>query len=230
MEFNQIIRLWTGPLPIQELFPLNRQVNPLLHWFIHPIKRRIAKYYLLILQKFFGIKVIAITGSTGKTTTTNLLYSVLSKAGSTIKTADSITTTYNLPTTILKCTPATRYLILEMGVEYPGDMDFYCWLAKPDIATVLNITAVHSSFLGTLDQIKAEKYKLQKYSKIFIPPEKFSRITSSVITNDFKTQIKIDYHNSQFSISIPILGTHFSQNVAAVTNICECLLIPQQII
>jgi len=223
--FINLLKLWTGPLPIQELFPHDRKVNPLLHWFIHPLKRRVAKYYLLFLQKFFSLKVIAITGSTGKTTTTNLLYSVLSKAGPTIKTADSITTTYNLPTTILKCTPLTKYLILEMGVEYPGDMDFYCWLAKPDISTVLNITSVHSSFLGTLDQIKAEKYKLQKYSEIFFSPERFPKVISSQITPELKTKIRISLNQQPTTYNLQLLGTHFSQNVSAVVKICEFLKI-----
>ena len=223
-----ILKLWTGPLPIQELFPADRRVNPLLHWIIHPVKRHIAKYYLLILQNFFGLKVIAVTGSSGKTTTVNMLYHVLSQTRHTVKTADSITTTYNLPTTILKCTPQTKYLILEMGVEYPGDMDFYCWLAKPDISTVLNTTSVHSTYLGTLNQIKNEKYKLQKYSRIFIPPEKYPKVISAKITPVLKTQIKINYNRQPTTYSLRLLGQQFSLNTSAVVKICELLNISPQ--
>lgn len=221
-----LLRLWTGPLPKQELFPTDRKVNVLLHWFIHPIKRRIAKYYLLILQLFFGLKVVALTGSSGKTTTTNLLYSVLSLVGPTVKTAESITTTYNIPTTILKCSPKTRYLILEMGVEYPGDMDFYCWLAKPNIGLVLNVSSVHSSFLGSIDQIKKEKNKLLTHSQIRLTSKQFPQILSSQITKSLTTQIKCQLPNDQISIDLPLLGTHLAQNISAIIKVCNLLDVP----
>src|SRR5258708_34662623 len=50
-------------------------------WVVHPFKRRIAKYYLLILRKFFGLKVIGITGSSGKTTTKEMVASILKEKG-----------------------------------------------------------------------------------------------------------------------------------------------------
>ncbi|OGD09546.1 hypothetical protein A2397_03960 [Candidatus Amesbacteria bacterium RIFOXYB1_FULL_44_23] len=229
MKLN-LLRLWTGPLPIEELFPGDRKINPLLHWFIHPLKRRIAKYYLLILQNVFGLKVVALTGSAGKTTTSNLLYSVLNLVGSTIKTSDSTTTTYNLPTTILKCTPSTKFLILEMGVEYKGDMDFYCWLAKPDIGVFLNVSSVHSAFLGSLDDIKTEKYNLFNYSKISLTPDKFPKVISSKISQSLTSQIKCQTLNDQLVINLPLLGTHFAQNVSAVIAVCLKLGIPLQFI
>lgn len=223
-----LLRLWTGPLPKEELFP-DHPVNPILHWFVHPIKRRIAKYYLFILQKVFGLKVIAITGSTGKTTTSNMLYSVLSLSGSTVKTTDSTTSTYNIPTTILKCTTSTKYLILEMGVEYPGDMDFYCWLARPDIGVLLNVTAVHASFLGSIENILAEKSKLLKYSRVGLTASDFPDIISSEITPDFKTKIVLDIRNSklnQLEINLSLLGSHYAQNVSSIFAIASKLRIP----
>jgi len=220
MWFN-LLRLWTGPLPHEELFP-DRKINPLLHWFIHPLKRRIAKYYLLFLQKIFGLKVIAVTGSTGKTTTVNLLNSVLSLVGNTVKTLDSTTTTYNLPTTILRCSPSTKYLILEMGVEYPGDMDFYCWLVKPDIGLFLNISTVHAEFLGSLENIRAEKSKLLRYSKIGLTASDFPKVISSQITPDLTTKIKL----GQLEINLSLLGSHYSLNAAAVVAVTTRLKIP----
>ena len=156
-----LIRLWLGPLPKEEIFP-DRKYNPLIHWFFHPIKRRLAKYYLLILQKFFGLTVIGITGSVGKTTTKRMLQAVLPDSNAT---ADNITSTYNIPTTILRTLPTTKYLILEMGVEYKGDMDFYLWLAHPDIAIITPINITHTQYLGDLKTITSEKFKIGKYAK-----------------------------------------------------------------
>jgi len=129
-------------------------------WIIHPIKRRIAKFYLFVLRRFTGIKVIGITGSAGKTTTKEMLASILKLQGKTVYTLANIDPIYNIPTTILKCTPKTRYLILEMGVEYPGEMDFYLWLARPDVGIITNIYPTHTEFLGDVGGVFREKSKL----------------------------------------------------------------------
>lgn len=159
-----LIRLWLGPLPIEEIFP-DKKPDFFLHWFIHPIKRRLAKYYLLILQKFFSLTVIGITGSVGKTTTKKMLEATLPNS---VATADNITSTYNIPTTILHTPPGTKYIILEMGVEYIGDMDFYLWLARPDIAVITPINLTHTVYLKNLETITSEKYKIGQYAKHLI--------------------------------------------------------------
>lgn len=156
-----LIRLWLGPLPKEEIFP-DKNPDPFLHWFAHPIKRRLAKYYLFILQKFFGLTVIGITGSVGKTTTKKMLESILPNC---VATMDNITSTFNIPTTILKTPPFTKYLILEMSIEYIGDMDFYLWLAHPDIAVITPINLTHTVYLKDLETLTAEKLKITKFAK-----------------------------------------------------------------
>ena len=47
-----------------------------------------------------------------------------------------------------------------MGVEYPGEMDFYLWLVKPDIGLITNIFPTHTEFLGNIDGVFKEKSKL----------------------------------------------------------------------
>jgi len=138
------------------------KVNIFKRLFIHPIKRRIAKYYLILLRKFTGIKVIGITGSAGKTTTKEMLASILKLDGKTVYSIANIDPVYNIPTTILRCGLKTKYLILEMGVEYPGEMDFYLWLAKPDIGVITNIFPTHTEFLKDIEGVLKEKSKLVK--------------------------------------------------------------------
>jgi len=185
-----LLRLWTGPLPKEELFP-DHKINPLLHWFIHPVKRHIAKYYLFILQKFFGLKVIGITGSVGKTITKNMLQSILPNSKAT---TDDTTSTYNIPTTILKTSPFTKYLILEMSIEYIGDMDFYTWLARPDIAIITPINLTHTQFLGDIQTITSEKYKITKYAQ-------------HVITYE-------DVKPGNFKLPENLVGSHLQTNAA----------------
>lgn len=126
----------------------------------HPVKRLIAKYYLEFLQKFTDIKVVGITGSAGKTTTKEMLASILKQNGSTVYTPANIDSVFNIPTTILKARPWTKYLVLEMGVEYPGEMDFYLWLARPDIGIITNIFPTHLEFLRSVEGVFGEKSKL----------------------------------------------------------------------
>lgn len=132
----------------------------LLHWLIHPVKRRVAKYYLACLRRFFRIKVIGITGSAGKTTTKEMIASILKLEAPAVWTKENIDPIYNIPSTILRCAPWTKYLILEMGIEYSGEMDFYLWLAKPDIGVITNIYPTHTEFLGSIDGVFREKSKL----------------------------------------------------------------------
>lgn len=137
-------------------------------YIYHPIKNIIAKYYVLLLQKVFGLTVIGITGSAGKTTTKEILASILKLYGKTVYSFDNIDPVYNISTTILRCTPLTKYLILEMGVEYPNEMDFYLWLVRPQVGVITNIFPTHTLYFGNENGVLKEKSKLVKNTKIAI--------------------------------------------------------------
>ena len=126
----------------------------------HPVKNFIAKYYLVLLRASVGIKVVGITGSAGKTTTKEMIAAILKRKGLTIWSKENIDPVFNIPATILRCSPWTKYLILEMGIEYPGEMDFYLNLARPDVAVVTNIFPTHTEFLGSAEGVLKEKGKL----------------------------------------------------------------------
>ena len=246
--FSSLLRLWTGPLPHQELFP-SRQTNPLIHWFFHPVKRWLAKFWLLFLQKNFGLKVIAITGSVGKTTTKDMLYSILSLVSPTVATQKNITPTYSIPTAILHCRPSTRFIILEMGVEYPGDMLFYTWLARPNLGILTSINLTHTQFFGTLERLAVEKIKLLTSSetaiinsddpniKIDFPAYKFgtshdsfTKIVSSVITPELQTNIQLQVNSQELSSSLPSPGSHLAIPAAAAATAAFLVHVPVQII
>ena len=212
-------------------------------WIIHPIKRRVAKYYLYFLRKFFGIKVIGITGSTGKTTTKEMLASILKLDGKTVYTIANIDPVYNIPTTILKCNLKTKYLILEMGVEYPGEMDFYLWLAKPDVGVITNISITHTLFFGNMEGVFKEKSKLVKslskdnWAVLNIEDERLrklkGKILSKIIWYGESGLVKADnikfnnYKNTEFNLHlgkisykavVPVYGKHFVTNALAASS------------
>lgn len=158
MKNNKLIQWWVTPkLPIEDIWAPHSFVSK---WIAHPIKRRVARLYLKFLQRFFGIKVIGITGSSGKTTTTQMLASILKLKGKTVWSREGVDSVYNIPNMILRCSWNTKYLILEMSVEYIGEMDFYLWLAKPNIAVVTNVFPAHTLYLGDEKGIASEKSKI----------------------------------------------------------------------
>ncbi len=230
---KRLLLFWTGPLPKEELYPENGIKNPLLHWLIHPIKRRIAKTYLFFLQRFFGLKVIAIGGSNGKTTTRTFLSLLLPKS---ISTMDSVTSTYNIPSSILRLRPWTKYFICEMSVEYIGDMDFYLWLARPNIAILTMVDTEHTAYFGSIDNVVREELKLLrgKWPKIvngnspLIPYQNYQNVStfgtspkfdcfieSAELTPDLKTDISLKIENRKLEITLPAVGKHLAHPVAA---------------
>lgn len=195
---------------------------------IHPIKRRIAKYYLIFLRKFFHLKVIGITGSAGKTSTKEMLASILRLRGKTVATYANIDPVYNIPTTILKCTPLTEYLVLEMGVEYQGEMDFYLWLAKPDIVVITNIYPTHTEFFKDERGVFKEKKKLAealgKTGVAILNKEDpilhgfNGRLSAKIVWFG-----KAEAEAISKEIHLPILGEQFAENAAAAAT-CASLL------
>ena len=123
----------------------------------HLLRIKIARQYAKFIPK---LKFIGVTGSVGKTSTVLACKSVLSEKYNTLTTLPSLDMIFNLPITILKTTPKVEKVVLEMGIEYPGEMDFYLGLVKPSVAIVTRISTQHSEFLGDIKNIASEKGKL----------------------------------------------------------------------
>ena len=88
-------------------------------------------------------KVIAITGSNGKTTTKDFLHQILSTQGKTRASRGSFNNHWGLPFTILNTKPTDRYCVLEMGMNHPGEITSLNHIARPDLATVVNVGKAH---------------------------------------------------------------------------------------
>lgn len=124
---------------------------------LHLLRIYLAKQYakLYPTEMFIGV-----TGSVGKTSTVAAAAAVLSQKYKTLSTQDNLDPVLNIPTTIFKLNPTVKKVILEMGVEYKGEMDFYLSLVKPKTAIVTKISYAHSETLGDINEILEEKGKL----------------------------------------------------------------------
>ncbi len=113
----------------------------------------LAKYYLEKTK----VPVIAVTGSNGKTTTKDMIAAVLSKKYKTYKTQGNHNNEIGLPYTILHMPEDTEKLVLEMGMDHPGDIDFLSQLAQPELALITLIGEAHLEFMGIRENIAKGK-------------------------------------------------------------------------
>lgn len=166
---KSILQWWVGyKLPLVHVKLNSGFKKVIADLAYHPIRRRIVRFYVRLLQHIFGLKVIAITGSAGKTTVKETIASLLSQKGKTVYSLDNIDPIFNIPSTILKCRPDTKYLVLEFGVEYPNEMDFYLWLVKPETGVITNIFPTHTLYFGDRSGVFNEKKKLVENTKFAV--------------------------------------------------------------
>jgi UDP-N-acetylmuramoyl-tripeptide--D-alanyl-D-alanine ligase len=118
-------------------------------------------------RRRFTIPVAAVTGSNGKTTTKELMASVLGALGPVLKPEASFNNQWGLPLTLLKLTAEHRAAALELGTNRPGEIAALAALARPTVSAVTTVSSAHTEFLGSLDGIQHEKSDLVRA----IPPD-----------------------------------------------------------
>jgi len=131
----------------------------------------ITKLAAHVRQMLTGMKVIAITGSHGKTTTKDLSKHLLSMMGKTIAPKSSFNNDLGVPITILECTNETKFCILEMGARNLGDISKLERKFLPDLGVVLGVGSAHIGVFGSQEIIasaKSEMVKNLESSKIAI--------------------------------------------------------------
>ena len=104
--------------------------------------------------------VVGITGSAGKTTTKDLLAVLLSTQGPTVAPVGSFNGEVGVPLTVFRAELDTRYLIVEMGADHVGNIEYLCDIARPDIGVVLMVGTAHAGSFGGVDNIATTKGEL----------------------------------------------------------------------
>jgi UDP-N-acetylmuramoyl-tripeptide--D-alanyl-D-alanine ligase len=107
-----------------------------------------------------GARVLAVTGSTGKTSTKDLLAALLGKDLSTAASPANLNTEIGLPLAILAAAPGTQALVLEMAMRGPGQIAELTAIARPDVGVIVNVGPAHLELLGSLEAIAAAKAEL----------------------------------------------------------------------
>ncbi|MGB8341114.1 MAG: UDP-N-acetylmuramoyl-tripeptide--D-alanyl-D-alanine ligase [Chthoniobacterales bacterium] len=136
---------WSGKTPPD--FALLRVADTLLAY------QQIAAHY----RRSLGLKVVAITGSNGKTSTKDFTASVLARRFRVTKTEGNFNNHVGLPRTILEATAEDEIGVWEIGMNHPGEIGRLAQLAQPDVAIITNIGVAHIEFLGSRAAIAQEK-------------------------------------------------------------------------
>lgn len=135
--------------------------------------QRLAKWYMEQL----GAKKVAVTGSTGKTSTRDLVYYVLKEKFKTQKNEGNFNSTIGVPLTILDFDEDIEVAVLEMGMDHKDEIKTMCDIARPDIACITNIGISHMENLGSQDGVFNAKMEVTSY---------FDNESSLIVTADEK--------------------------------------------
>lgn len=222
----------------------------------HPVNNKtlLVNDVLKTLQKlatfhrnYLKLPIIALTGSNGKTTTKELIYSVLQQKYKTVATQGNLNNHIGVPLTLLTMNKDTEIGIVEMGANHQGEIAFLCELAQPDYGYITNFGKAHLEGFGGAEGVikgKSEMYDyLRKNNKIaFINNEDTLQIEKalSIQSFSFGTKnsspdvivnlveanpfLKIDY--SSTTIESKLIGTYNFSNIAAAIAIGAYFKIP----
>lgn len=203
--------------------------------------RDLANYYL----KKFNIPVVAITGSVGKTTTKDMIASVLSEKYNTIKTEGNFNNEIGLPLTVFNIDETTECAVLEMGMNSFGEIHNLSEISNPNICVITNIGVTHIEYLGSQENIykaKSEIFDFMKEDGVAILNGDDKFLTNTTLKNvDYfaienknanyfaynivyeglsGTSFTISCNNEdKFNAYVPLSGYHMVQNAVCATAV-----------
>ncbi len=121
--------------------------------------QQIARFW----RRKLDLRVIGITGSVGKSTTKELVAEVLGTRYRTLKNPGNLNNEIGLPLTILRLSSGYERAVLEMGFYVPGEIQFLCDIAMPQIGVITNVGTVHAERAGSQEAIARGKTELVQY-------------------------------------------------------------------
>ena len=198
--------------------------------------QKIASWY----RQSHSPVVIAITGSNGKTSTKNMLYSILSLAAPTLSTKGNLNNHLGVPQTLFQLEEKHKFCIIEMGANHQNEISLLCDIAKPHISIITNANNAHIGEFGSVENlVKAKGEILESLSKndlaLFNKSsphkhiwEKMSGAKNHALFGDgsniFASEIKqsnskinfiLNFSGGAINIDLPMIGAHQVDNALA---------------
>jgi UDP-N-acetylmuramoyl-tripeptide--D-alanyl-D-alanine ligase len=192
---------------------------------------RLAKY----VRQNSSYKVVAITGSAGKTSTKNMVSHVLKSKFRCYSSPKSFNNNIGVPLTVFEAPNDTEILVSELGSNHPGEIEYLTKIIEPDIAIVTSVLPAHLEGFGSLENIKEEKSSIAKGLKpggrFFVTDSLFDYCTDRKIKFEpfCKPQnVKLGGYESSFEIEgvtvkLPLPGRANVENALAAWTVCKNL-------
>jgi UDP-N-acetylmuramoyl-tripeptide--D-alanyl-D-alanine ligase len=199
-------------------------------------------------RRKYRTPLVALTGSNGKTTTKEMISACLETTFPILKTKGNLNNLVGLPLTLLNLTEKERVVVLEMGMNVPGEIRRLTEIAEPDVGLITNIQKVHLEGIGSLEKLKEEKGELfrrmrkdgtilvnQDDPRVVELAKEFSgqRITfgvenpADVMAKEIRfrgakgTSFTLILERDVMEIELPLLGRHFVPNALSAVAIAS---------
>lgn len=188
------------------------------------------------LRNHRPVKVVGVTGSVGKTSTRDMVYSVVKQKYKTLKTEGNYNNEIGLPLTILRYHDE-EVLVLEMGMNHLQEMSRLSMIARPDIACITNVGTAHIGELGSRENILKAKLEITDGLKegstliinqdndmlqtVELPHLNVVRVgkgkeasiqASHIILEETKSSFEVEYQGKKEIIEVPVQGEHNISN------------------
>ncbi len=179
-------------------------------------------------------KVIGLTGSNGKTTTKELINSVLSKKYKTIATIGNLNNHIGVPLTLLSIRKDTELAIVEMGANHLKEIEFLCSIAQPDFGYITNFGKAHLEGFGSVEGVIKGKSELYDYlidhkKAIFLnadDPIQLEKLGHYIkkygFTKDNNDYYKIEFLKADPNVSIRVEEIQLNSNLIGSYNFTNC--------
>ena len=209
----------------------------------------VEKYMGILARKWrngLNAKILAITGTNGKTSTKEMLFAILSKKYKTVKTAGNYNNQQGVPLTIFNISDETEIAIVEMGTNHFGEIGNLCEIADPDLGMITNIGAGHLESFGNKFGVLKAKLEMYHYlhskNRLFFLNKDDQLLASAIVdksyiktfglaaVNDFHIENvgvnkdgfgRFDYQNIE--IELGIKGMMHCRNALAASAFAESL-------
>jgi UDP-N-acetylmuramoyl-tripeptide--D-alanyl-D-alanine ligase len=129
---------------------------PLSQWVVADTTTALGDIARMARDDYDG-KLIALTGSSGKTSVKEMIAAILARCGATLATKGNLNNHIGVPLTLLSLDAAHRYAVIEMGASGPGEIAYLAAMARPDVALVNNVMPAHVGGFGSLAVIAETK-------------------------------------------------------------------------
>jgi len=205
--------------------------------------RDIAEYY----RGLFNAKIIALTGSVGKTTAKEMLYAVLSQKYNVLKNYGNFNNEIGVPKTILNMTKDHEAAIIEMGMNSLGEIHRLSKTARPDACIIMNVTDAHIGMLGSREAIFDAKCEIFDYMKeggevylygdddmlvalnesdlnpVFFGESSYNHVSvKSIEVSDIEgTEFTANYKGEDIKIKIAVPGKHIISSVLCAIAVAK---------